>query len=108
MASKTVPVPGPNRQLPFGYFPPRLQAIPRYTVSSFELPGGNGLPPQILQDMVEECNVLHDMISNLGGKSVRRVVREHWEKTLIGSDEHTRFVVSTISNLAVSTPDVSF
>ena len=44
-------------------------------------------------DLVAECNDLHEVLSTVSEKAARRVIRDLWEKTLVGSDHHTSFVV---------------
>jgi hypothetical protein len=66
--------------------------------SSLNIMAGTGFsPPAVLtgpiRDMVNDCNNLHWALSQVSDKAVRRVVRDLWERTLVGSDSHCSFVV---------------
>jgi hypothetical protein len=51
---------------------------------------------------VDDCTRMNFAIQQSLPEAVRRIVRDHWEKCLLGSEFHQAFIVSRVSYVVLS------
>jgi hypothetical protein len=51
---------------------------------------------------VDDCTRMNFAIQQSLPEAVRRIVRDHWEKCLLGSEFHQAFIVSRVSPVVLS------